>query len=456
MRTDATAPPLPSGGVPSTTAHVLGVMLLLAAGAQAAVFLYVLLRAMILRPFGDMVFWIAADLDLNRWTALPAYLWSPHNEHHMVLIRLLATLDTRVFHASGVPFVIAATLALLVTTWLLFRPVWLTPGPDTPGGGPTRALALLIPMLVLTVSAAVDCGIPINTVYPISLVFMVAALVLFEGEGAPTGAPTPGRRGMAILAAVLASFGNAVGLVVWPALLWSAWRGRAGTRWLAIVLTAGLAYGVLYIGTVPVEGIADRQTLFTLPHLTKMLDYLLLYLGLPLSRAPGLGVPARVLGAALLLAGLTVLARAAVGKRPSTSHARLQEGLILMALAAAALAAIGRVDLEPEVKIPVRYAILVMPAHVALLTMALSSLVRRAAPRVLPLCAGLGLAVALLVLQVMGGRAAIPVSDRIAAVIARYEAGMRDPAVDRVVIPNDAQADRVFEAIGRRVSPGLR
>jgi hypothetical protein len=66
---------------------------------------------MILRPFGDMFSWIDAYLRARQHGGLLAYLWTPDNEHHLVLSRLLTALDVSAFHASGLAIVVAATLA---------------------------------------------------------------------------------------------------------------------------------------------------------------------------------------------------------------------------------------------------------------------------------------------------------------------------------------------------------
>jgi hypothetical protein len=88
---------------------------------------------------------------------------------------------------------------------------------------------LLGPMLLLTTAAAVDCSIPINSIYPLSLVFLVTTLALFEG-GAEDARYTGAKRAAALVTAVLASFSNIGGLVIWPAMLWLAWRGGASKR----------------------------------------------------------------------------------------------------------------------------------------------------------------------------------------------------------------------------------
>jgi hypothetical protein len=360
----------------------------------------------------------------------------------MVLIRILTAIDISVFHARGIPFVVAATTALLVTALLVVIELRRDAGSLAP-------LTWLGPMLLLSTAAVVDCSIPINSVYPLTLLFIVTTLILFDIETKCTGF-TAFRRTAAIVTAILATMANAVGLVVWPALLWSAWRGGARRGWLLTIAAIGIGYGMIYMRGLPSIDHGDPLHIFTFAHLWKMADYLLVYLGLPLSRAPALGFPARILGGILLAAGIVVVLRDAASPRIASRLHRFAVGLVMTALAGACLAAVGRVDLEPEVKIPVRYAVMVAPLHIGLLALALSWLARRADTRpqqVWSLGVALAFATVLLVMQVLAGRAAATASDAIAMTLDRYQSGFRDPGMERVVFPDLDMADRVTAAL---------
>jgi hypothetical protein len=394
-----------------------------------------------------MFSWLDAYLQARKNGTLLAYLWLPHNEHHMVLIRVLTAIDVSAFHASGVPFVVAATTALVITALLVLielRPVQ----------SPLGALAWLGPMLLLSTAAAVDCSIPINSVYPLALVFVVATLVLFDGE-AERGRFTSSRRVAGILMAILASMANAVGLIAWPVLLWSAWRGGAKRTWLLTIIAIGGAYGMIYMHGLQSFDQSDPVPILTVVHLRKMADYLLVYLGLPLSRAPGLGLPARLLGGVLLVTGAVAIVRDMVSPKDDTRLHRIGIGLVMAALAAAFLAAVGRVDLDPDVKVPVRYALMVAPLHIGLLALALSALARRTSSvqagaqrrQVVCLAIGAALAAVLLLLQVMAGRSAVIASGAIATTLDHYQAGFRDPGMERVVFPDLAEADQISAAL---------
>jgi hypothetical protein len=203
---------------PYKASDVLSVAIVVAAAAQAMLFAVFLARTIILRPFSDMISWIDAYLQMReRRGDLLEYLWAAHNEHHLPIIRLLTALDISTFHASGVPFVIAPTTALVASALVIFLELYR----DQHLTGPLRLLALLGPMLLLTSTATFACGTPFNSGDPLALVFVIAALVLFDGEAERTRL-TVNRRATAVVIAMVASLSNAVGFVVWPALLWVA------------------------------------------------------------------------------------------------------------------------------------------------------------------------------------------------------------------------------------------
>jgi hypothetical protein len=411
----------------------------IAAIAQFLLFAAFLNLTMILRPFSDMISYIDDYLHFHQNGDLLGYLWAAHTEHHQPFIRVLTALDVAAFRASGVPFVVASSIATIVAALLIYVEF----RRDEQLSGPARPLSWLAPMLLLTTGAAVDCSIPINSIYPLSLVFLVATLVLFDSG--PDVHYT--KRTAALVIAIMASFTNVGGLAIWPALLWLAWRRGASKRWLIGIATLGVGYGSFYVLTLPSTGIDRPSHVIELAHLLKMADYLLAYLGLPLSRQPELGFMARGLGGVLLLGGLIAIIRDAILRGPTTRLYRFGIGLIMIALGIAFLVALGRVDIEQEVKVPVRYAVFVAPLHIGLLAVALphlAQLATRSKRQIALLGAGATLAAILLVLQVAAGRSAIIVSTSIANAIARFEeTGLVEPGWEQLY-PDVGQAKRVL------------
>jgi hypothetical protein len=400
----------------------LAATIVAAAIAQFVLFVLFLDLTMILQPYPEMLGWIFSYLDARQHGDVLGYLWAPHNQHHFVIIRVLAAMDTAAFKASGILFVVAATIATIISALIIYLEFWR----DKQLTGSLRALACLGPMLLLTTAAAVDCSI--------SVVFLIATLVLFcrGGEFAPYAGAW---RAAALISAVLASLSNAVGLVIWPALLWLAWRFGVSKRWLIGIAALGTGYGLFYVSTLPSFGPGGPSRI-DLDHLLKMANYLLAFLGLPLSRASELSLVARALGAALLVAAVIAILFDAIQRRPATRLHLIGIGLIIIALGVAVLAAIGRVDIDQEVKLPVRYSILVALLHIGLLALALPFLVRLATTlqrQITLLSGGTVLAGMLLVLQIMSGRYAIIDSGLIRNALTRFEqTGQVEPGMERL------------------------
>ena len=352
--------------------------------AWIIVFAWITWATLILLPFWDAITWIA---DFQRDGFSLAGLWTPHNEHHLVFARLLTGLAWGPIGLGGGVFVTAGLASLVAIAWLLAR------------------------------ESQRDGG------------WVAAALVLMTRA-------SPALRAAALACALLAGVGNAVGLAVWPVLLVTAWR-IAGWRWLAATLAVTLLSAVIFSRGTAAGG---EGTLADLAgRIFPALDYLLGFLGLPISRAPSLALPGRVLGAVLLLAALAIMARFWIGPVRSTAQ-KIAPGLAGFTLLAGLLAAFGRADMGG---IPVRYALLVAPLHAAIVLAAAPWI---AASWARPRRAGLLLAglVLLLAVQVVGGHAAIAQAHAIRAAIAAFLEGDRGPEAARIVFPDPDYAASVL------------
>ncbi|MBS0639768.1 MAG: hypothetical protein JSS43_07845 [Proteobacteria bacterium] len=408
-----------------------GWLLLAMAVTQGALFVLVLRATLIRAPFEDMLQWLDAWRQARLSGDWAGYAFGFFQEHRLVWAKLLTALDASWFQASGWPFIATGTLALGGVALLLTREVRC----GLPSTGPVAALAWLCPMLVLTAANAVDCSVPVNTVYPLTLLFVVAACVTVTGP-AETGPLTAGRGIAALLLAACAGLGNAVGLLAWPVLLWSAWRSRAGWRWLALIAAVTAVYGALYLHGLALSagGVAAPATVAA--RATKLVAYLLAYLGLPLSRVPALRLAGEALGAVLLAASLFAVLRFGVLRPAITRLERIAVGLILFSLGSAALAALGRSQFAAEVELPVRYTVLVTPLHVGLLALALRWVAGHPAAERrggLVLACGVALGLLLLAQQAVGMRSAIVVADAMRSKLDRFYAGQHDPDVERLV-----------------------
>src|SRR5262249_50720236 len=281
------------------------------------VFAYFLYATTIRIPFSDMFAYVTAYLDYRQNGELLSYLWLPHTQHRLVWTRLLTAIDITAFNGVSYPFIVASTISLVSVPLLVRGAINRSHMfPEV-----THVANVLTGMLVLTTANVVDCSIPIECIYPQTLVFAVLAMILFDGGGLEAGGQSNYRRAAALLAAIASAFGSATGLVIWPILLWSAWRVRVARSWKIAVLVTGAAFVALYVSGLPApqtipEALSGDGQFYAPSHLLKMGEYLLTYLGLPWTRATPLVLVGRIIGATLLALGLVTIVRRGFLKAP--------------------------------------------------------------------------------------------------------------------------------------------
>ena len=423
----------------------------LIAAAHFALFGYFLMRTAILSPISDMFAYIDVYLRFRAGDiSLVDYLWRAHGEHHLVWIRLLTWADVELFHTRSVPFVIAATAAIVTSAVLVWRQL----RHAQPKLGAATSMGLLAPMLMLSTANVTDCSVPINTTYTFTVFFAVLALVLFAGAKTP-GSGADLRRLGAVLAAFGASMGTAVGLLTWPILLWVAWRERLNRGWLATMAGLSVIYNLFYARDLFFLGLQpalhkDPASFVDAAHLYSMSYYFFTFLGLPFTREPSLELIGFAIGGTLFLAGSYAVVIATSTNRLTTQLDRIATGMILLAFGSAAMAAVGRSDLSDGLKVPVRYTMFATMLQVGLLCLILPRAVRRfdsVQGRVFLCAIGLIFAVVLLVMQGFIGRSAA----QIAAVISRdadcYAQGPQSGSVNPVVTHYPDDAAKVLAAL---------
>ncbi len=419
--------------------HASQTLLFVTVLCQATVFAYVFTRTLIPRSFLDSFTWVSDYVQRREgWTYL-SYLWMPHNEHHMPLIRIAVAADVEAFGGLNVVLILLSLLCTLGTILLILSR---THQSEKGSSGLQTCLRLLVISLILTVPAAVDCSVAINAAYPITVFFAVSTFAL-----ASVAEPLTPRLTAIIVCALLASGATATGLSVWPILLWIGWNAGWPRSKIVVVLVIGFGYSAAYLATLDLSAMHRA-----VPDPIKMGTYFLSFLGLPLSRAPTLAIPARLLGAVLLCSGVILIARRLTKRVQDAPSQQFGMALILFTFATAVLAAIGRVDLEPEIKLPVRYALFVAPLHIGLLSMAypvvLSHLTTNA--RAIGVRWGaLAFAVFVLGLQVAGIAPAITASDRFNSALDAFAAGQRDPSMTTLVFPNLDFAETAQQQLAR-------
>jgi hypothetical protein len=396
---------------------------------------YVLWRTAVLTPYSDELDWLLRWREFDAEGNLAHYLLAPANLHRTVWTFALIDLDVRAFGGTNWPLIVSGALSVGGMAWALGRQAAAAAPP--PLALPAAVAAV---MLALMAGNVLDASQPICVDYTHGAVFAVLALILSEGR------PRTGlglRGSAALLCAIAAALGDAAALAVWPVMAWGALR-RGDWRWLAAVVVVGGAFVGAYATGQGGEtaGGAAAALRDPLNALRLALNLLALPWGL-LARAQ-----AWILGLAVALLAAWVLATR--GGREASASERVACGFVLFTLGTAAMAALGRAGLEPALKTPLRYAILVTPLHVGLLMLVLQGAGAswRAHPRRVQAAAAALLA-ALLLQNVAMSAKVVRASDLIRSTVTEFRAGRATPLATALIYPDLPHATAVYGWLDR-------
>jgi hypothetical protein len=417
--------------------------------ADVAIFLYATVAGFVRQPFSDMFDFLNAEFDFERSGDLVGYLMLLHNGQHLVWVRVLTALDAQVFHGTGLVFLAAAILSVLFAAALV--------GLEIVRSTSVRAVGALgaliaVPLIASTVNA-VDCTLPINSVYAIALVFAVAAIILFERAEAETGVRTILLAGAALIAGLAAAGGSAAGVAVFPVLILSAIRNPTARGLLAFTVVAAVgACAVVFsalLANHPISSPAAAPS-----RLLKMADYFVVYAGLPWSAIGPLShlrLVRLVIGLVTIVVGMALLARGSPRESTAGRLERIGLDLILFALITAVLAAVGRVDETEAVIVPVRYGVFMSAFQVGVICVLAPALAEHWANfRRYAVPAALVLALALLGEQAAGALMTLRTSQIIRANIAAFTAGQRGVDLHQTITPDFNQAALIQAECRRR------
>jgi len=416
------------------------------AALNVAIFLYVNVSGFVRQPYSDMFSFIRAEFDYERGGDLLAYLASPHNHQHLVWIRVLSLLDIHAFHGAAVIFTASAVLSVAVAALAISMEIW--------RAAPVRAVgalaALLSVLLIVSTVNAMDCTQPINTVYAFAFVFTVLAVILFEQAAADPRGRTAVLVVLSLVAALCAVGGSAAGVAVWPVLMFSAVRNPTNRRLFVPVLLVGLV-AITVVLLALFDGAADPHAARGLAHVWKMAEYFVVYCGMPWSMIPLLSRVRLGIGLITLAVGAALLWRGAQRDGAAGRLERIGLDLMLFALITAAMAAVGRVDENDAVAVPVRYAIFMTAFQVGLVCLlALEIGERWAAIKRYAVPSVLAVAVILLIQQVMAGSSVLRYAQHVRAEVADFNAGVRRPEMHQLIFPDYGFAQQVQAECARR------
>lgn len=438
------------GGQPALMA-----LLSIGLAAYVALFLDTVARSFVRAPYGDGFDILAVEFAAQDRHDPAAYLWLPHNGHHIVWLRLLTSLDVRLFHGQSTVFVIATLAAILAAAALIARQIWR----GVEDKALASVLAAIAPLALLTTLNAFDVSVSINIPYVYAATFAVAAFLVAENAAAGIGTV------FALLAlAAGAGMGNSVGLAAVPVLMIAAARrpdrGRLPLIWVLGPIL--MAVFVLTAGKMSVQAGGQAAPAGLIGQAVRMLRYFLDFCGLPWSATsdrmampgglqPAAQIAGPLIGLLLFAVGLFLAARPAQGMGARDRLDRFCCSLILFSLAAAAMAVVGRLRATAGMQLPVRYSVLLAPLHIGVLVLLAirSPSLGRASPRTLS--AALSVVLVLGLAHQLAGRYVIlRYCGRINHVLAEYNAGRRTPEMTQYVYPDLRRADQVSAEMKRR------
>lgn len=398
------------------------------------IFLLAVSQGFVGRPYSDAYDFIAVQLHAQDVHASIAYLWTPHNGHHPVWMRLATAVDIGFFRGRNIVIASSAAVAILLTAALLARGLYSSIANKTLA---SVAAAASVLCLLLSINA-VDAAQPINAVYAFAMPFVVGAILIYEADA-------PGVLQVVLAAACVfgACLGNNIGLAVLPALILSACRrqGRPQLTGLSVAAVA-IAVAMLWSGAGPgARGGAG-------PSIGQAARYFVTFCGLPWTggRAPIAG--SAVLGAAVFSVAGFLIFRRLREARPLAQAERIAFDLIVFSLASAAMASFGRSNGVDGGLIPVRYALFMAPLHIGVLTLILLRLGRWAAARPGQVLAFTVAALAaVMVQQVLGAVLVVREGARIARTLDDFDRGQRSGIMTSIVYPDLARAAAMDRAL---------
>ena len=416
-----------------------GIALGLLTIVYAALYCAFIYTTLVRVPVWDLLDWVVFYLQTGRTGDWWSYLWQPHNEHRIPISRLLLAADIEVFRGSGIPFLIFGALSQLAIIGFLVREIRLSSLPTELCLAASAAVifAFAASHLAVLVSMAV-LGVFLQTT-----LFVILAISFLDGEN-ESRHPTL-RRSLAIVFAALAPFGVSGGLLVWPVMLWAAWRGNLGLKWFVLIALVGVAEGIVYLPGVSVT----PHTPISASEIVNMLDYAIRLLGLPWSHAPSLVWFGRLAGFTWFAAGSGLLVTLRLHTPTPDRLQRIGAALILFMFAIAAVAGIARLGVAPDREMPIRYSIFVAAGQIGMLFAAsgyLKSLCRHFAGQAVKSLVILA-AVILVAQQVAAGLAATAVAQKYVSLWELFRSGRWTPEMEAYVYPSQARAEFALQLL---------
>jgi hypothetical protein len=270
-----------------------------------------------------------------------SWLWSQHNEHRVVFYRLLLLADIWFFHGKHSISFWTMLAVQCVALALLIHLLWMT----GVRGSLWRVIAGFAAFCLFCPSQWENFGWAFQISFLLPGMFLLAALwgMLAYERTAQTGRTGWLAIALSILAASLATFSNANGVVVWPALIATAAVLRLRVRVLVAYGVSGLVLIGCYLYHYVSPGYHSSPWQ-SLHHPLAIFGYAARFLGVVLPPWVGIrDIVALSTGTLGILAALSAALWVFTHDRWRKPLPAAMFGLMLFALATAFLAGLGRI-----------------------------------------------------------------------------------------------------------------
>lgn len=184
--------------------------------------IYASVASYLLAPYSDPHKWIADVFIVQRNHDYLAYLWAEHTQQRIPIARLAQLIDTGVGSGRLRTFLVATWLFQSVAVLAVFTAI----ARSRLGFASTCSLLGITLALGFNVTAVESFAFPVFSVYTFVAGSLICALVAFEHGDCSHRSWV--FFAVSCFAGVMASAGNAAGLVTWPVLIfWCHARGRS-------------------------------------------------------------------------------------------------------------------------------------------------------------------------------------------------------------------------------------
>ena len=414
---------------------VLGALFCAAVLIYVVLFFLVAYLSLLPIPILDLMDWAVFYLQ-SKASGWGTYLWQAHNEHRIAFARLLVAADIELFRGSGITFFISGLICFLTLAWLLLREI--CAGRLPPGWA--KSTAAIVIFILAAAHLAVFISVPSLAGFLQTATLVVLALLFMDPQNNGRNA---GRRAASLICAVLAPFGVSAGLLVWPALLWTGWRGGVSAIWLGAIFLLGGLESIVYLHGLP----SALHSAASLTAPLNMADYSVRVLGLPWSHAPGLVWFGRLSGCFSMLAGGYLLAKTTFQAERPHRLQRIGAALIVFGILTAGAAGFARFDFAPERETPIRYGIIAAMVQIGIVFCAAelaaelydkaSDFIKTSLAKTLAVC----VVSVLLLQQAVSARVAISAESQYFDNWRLFKSGQWTPAMEHFIYPSKARAN---------------